>query len=160
MKWEQLLPRTGPFLARPVRWPSWVIRRLDSWGFHKWGTNGDEIKIWFKKNPHRFSISWHFANGAIQKADWFVSWKIPSFEMDDDRGYPHFGKPPYIYSLVIKHSHRKSTINGGIHGNIIYDGLFTAMFDYLSRQVGFLVMMYLTRWCPPVMWTLVYNPNN
>ena len=31
--------------------------------------------------------------GLPQKR-WMMSWKIPSFEMDDDRGYPDFRKPP------------------------------------------------------------------
>ena len=34
--------------------------------------------------------------GGVPKfAGWFISWKIPSFEMDDEQGYPHFRKPPY-----------------------------------------------------------------
>ena len=31
---------------------------------------------------------------GIPRNGWFISWKIPSFEMDDEWGYSYFRKPP------------------------------------------------------------------
>ena len=39
--------------------------------------------------------------GNPKLAGWFTIWKIPSFEMDDDWGYPYFRKPPYSSDIVV-----------------------------------------------------------
>ena len=41
---------------------------------------------------HHFTMS---PAGRVPKNGWCISWKIPSFEMDVDWGYPHFRKPPH-----------------------------------------------------------------
>ena len=47
-----------------------------------------------------WQVTWPPCGGLLdgypKLAGWFISWKIPSMEMDDDWGYAHdLGKPPY-----------------------------------------------------------------
>ena len=57
---------------------------------------------------------------------WFVSGKIPSFELDDDWGYPYFRKPPYdcwdgywLFSLLKLDVMKKKTNNDIDNGKIV-----------------------------------------
>ena len=49
-------------------------------------------------HDRRVEIRWSFGGfhslGGTPIAGWFISWKTPN-KMDDDWGYPHFGKPPF-----------------------------------------------------------------
>jgi hypothetical protein len=47
-------------------------------------------------------------NGGSSIAGWFISWKIPNLEMDDEMGYPHgLETSIYINSYVLKNCGRK-----------------------------------------------------
>ena len=81
------------FHSYPI-WISWIFHHTIAISIHITGKS-QRFSLWFslwsfQKLWAPFISIWGVSiNGGIPPNGWFISWKIPSFEMDDDRGYPH-----------------------------------------------------------------------
>ena len=85
--WPPRCPRCPRCLRTPKRMPK-RARRKCRW--RSWKMLGNEKPA----VPGFNDVVVSMAMGNPQNG-WFISWKIPSFEMDDDWGYPHLWTPPY-----------------------------------------------------------------